>query len=196
MAFFCSFVLMISTWPSKGHALSSPGSKRSLTSIRTLERRSSRSEIRMDTMSRSVRCLRRLAAPDLRTDDLVVRSLFQCVEISDHVCSLLGIGKARKWHEISGNNSLRVGDEIVKRLVVPGDVGGFHRPAEPETGYFACLAAHDPLFFSRASQPSSVPYSTMVVETEAVRCLMSREKSLYMTRHDNGSRAPLMIERE
>jgi hypothetical protein len=58
MAFSCSFVLMISTWPSEGHALSAPGSKRSLTSIRTPERRSSRSEIRMDTMSRPVRYLR------------------------------------------------------------------------------------------------------------------------------------------
>src|ERR1700730_1710704 len=48
---------MISTWRFKGHALSSVGSKRNHTSIRTLEPRSSRSEIRMDITLRSVRCL-------------------------------------------------------------------------------------------------------------------------------------------
>src|SRR6516164_4909347 len=48
---------MISTWHSKGRALSSVGSKRSHTSIRTLGRRSFRSEIRTDITLRSVRSL-------------------------------------------------------------------------------------------------------------------------------------------
>src|SRR5262249_5754836 len=52
-----SSVSTISTWRFKGHALSSVGSKRSHTSIRTLKRRSSRSEIRMDITLRSVRSL-------------------------------------------------------------------------------------------------------------------------------------------
>src|SRR5215472_5359764 len=47
-ASFCSSVPMISIWRFKGHALSSVVSKRSHTSIRTLERGSSRSEIRTD----------------------------------------------------------------------------------------------------------------------------------------------------
>src|SRR4029434_2249968 len=49
---------MISTSRFKGHALSSIGSKRSHTSIPTLERRSSRSEIRPDITLRQVRSLR------------------------------------------------------------------------------------------------------------------------------------------
>ena len=48
---------MISTWRFKGHALLSVGSKRNHTSIRTLEQRSSLSEIRTDITLRSVRCL-------------------------------------------------------------------------------------------------------------------------------------------
>src|ERR1700736_4089587 len=49
---------MISTWRFKEHALLALGSKRSHTSIRTLKRRSSRSEIRTDITLRSVRSLR------------------------------------------------------------------------------------------------------------------------------------------
>src|SRR5271169_3357292 len=49
---------MISNWHFKGHALSSLGSKRRHTSIRTLKPRSSRSEIRTDITLRSVRSLR------------------------------------------------------------------------------------------------------------------------------------------
>src|SRR5215469_1752671 len=48
---------MISTWHSKGHALSSVGLKKSHTSIRTRERRSSRFVIRTDITLRSVRSL-------------------------------------------------------------------------------------------------------------------------------------------
>src|SRR3981189_3633625 len=49
----------------KGHALSSVGSKRSHTSVRTLERRSSRSEIRTDITLRSVRSLQDKKASQL-----------------------------------------------------------------------------------------------------------------------------------
>ena len=53
----CSSASMISSSRFKGHALSSVDSKRNHTSIRTLERRSSRSEIRTDITSRLVRSL-------------------------------------------------------------------------------------------------------------------------------------------
>ena len=51
----CSFASTISIWHCKGLAGSCLGSKRSHISTRILERRSSRSEIRTDTTSRSAR---------------------------------------------------------------------------------------------------------------------------------------------
>ena len=56
-AFYCSSPSMISSSRFKEHALSPIGSKRNLISIRTLEQRSSRSEIRTDITSRLVRSL-------------------------------------------------------------------------------------------------------------------------------------------
>lgn len=58
MASYCSSVSMTSIRRFKGHDLSSVASKRSRTSIRTLKLWSSRSVIRMDITSRSVRSLR------------------------------------------------------------------------------------------------------------------------------------------
>src|SRR6516164_4879620 len=57
MVSYCSSVSMILTWRFKGHELSSSSSKRSHTSIRTLERRSSLFEIRTGITLRSVRSL-------------------------------------------------------------------------------------------------------------------------------------------
>lgn len=59
------FRVDFSTWRFKGHALWSVGSKRNHTSIRTLERRSSRSEIRTDITSRLVCSLRAKKASQL-----------------------------------------------------------------------------------------------------------------------------------
>src|SRR5215831_4905575 len=57
MVSYCSSVSMILTWRFKGHELSLSSSKRSHTSIRTLERRSSLSEIRTGITLRSARSL-------------------------------------------------------------------------------------------------------------------------------------------